>query len=214
MRKGVSVMNEDIDNIIRFWFGSENIDVIEARDDFWFSTNSQLDQEIKRDFSALVASAYKQDLANWAETAKGSLALLVLLDQFTRNIYRGTGRAFAYDEQTRAICLQGIERGFDLELSSSERVFYYLPLEHSELMSDQKQCVQLFKRLAHNVDEKYAGKYQQRFNAYVEYAVLHYKIIDDFGRFPHRNDLLGRESTQAELKYLIEGGATFGQASN
>jgi uncharacterized protein (DUF924 family) len=81
-------------------------------------------------------------------------------------------------------------------------------------MSQQKQCVQLFKHLAHNVNEKYAGKYQQRFNAYVEYAVLHYKIIADFGRFPHRNDLLGRETTQAELEYLIEGGATFGQVIN
>ena len=207
-------MNEDIDRIMRFWFGSDNVDVIETRDDFWFGANSRVDQQIKRQFSALVMSAYQQELTNWAMTAKGSLALIVLLDQFTRNIYRGNGRAFAYDKQARAICLQGIERGHDLQLSSSERIFYYLPLEHSELMSDQKQCVQLFKRLAHNVNKKYAGKYEQRFNAYVEYAVLHYKIIDDFGRFPHRNDLLGRESTQAELKYLIEGGATFGQASN
>ena len=207
-------MNEDIDKIIRFWFGSEKIDVIETRDDFWFGTDHGVDQEIKRQFSALVTSAYQQDLANWAETAKGSLALLVLLDQFTRNIYRGTDRAYAYDEKAKAICLQGIDRGFDLQLTSSERVFYYLPLEHSELMSDQKQCVQLFERLAHNVDKKHQGKYQQRFDAYVEYAVLHYKIIDDFGRFPHRNDLLGRESTPAELKYLIEGGATFGQVIN
>ena len=207
-------MNEDIDRIMRFWFGSDNVDVIETRDDFWFGANSRVDQQIKRQFSALVMSAYQQELTNWAMTAKGSLALIVLLDQFTRNIYRGNGRAFAYDKQARAISLQGIERGHDLQLSSSERIFYYLPLEHSELMSDQKQCVQLFKRLAHNVNKKYAGKYEQRFNAYVEYAVLHYKIIDDFGRFPHRNDLLGRESTQAELKYLIEGGATFGQASN
>ena len=207
-------MNEDIDRIMRFWFGSDNVDVIEARDDFWFGINKQVDQQIKRQFSALVMSAYQQELTNWATTAKGSLALIVLLDQFTRNIYRGNGRAFAYDKQARAICLQGIERGHDLQLSSSERIFYYLPLEHSELMSDQKQCVQLFKRLAHNVDKKYAGKYQQRFNAYIEYAVLHYKIIDDFGRFPHRNDLLGRKSTPAEIKYLIEGGATFGQASN
>lgn len=207
-------MNEDIDRIMRFWFGSDNVDVIETRDDFWFGANSRVDQQIKRQFSALVMSAYQQELTNWAMTAKGSLALIVLLDQFTRNIYRGNGRAFAYDKQARAICLQGIERGHDLQLSSSERIFYYLPLEHSELMSDQKQCVQLFKRLAHNVDKKYAGKYQQRFNAYIEYAVLHYKIIDDFGRFPHRNDLLGRKSTPAEIKYLIEGGATFGQASN
>ena len=207
-------MNEDIDRIMRFWFGSDNVDVIETRDDFWFGANSRVDQQIKRQFSALVMSAYQQELTNWAMTAKGSLALIVLLDQFTRNIYRGNGRAFAYDKQARAISLQEIERGHDLQLSSSERIFYYLPLEHSELMSDQKQCVQLFKRLAHNVDKKYAGKYQQRFNAYVEYAVLHYKIIDDFGRFPHRNDLLGRKSTPAEIKYLIEGGATFGQASN
>ena len=120
---GGNVMNEYIDKIIRFWFGSDNVDVIETRDDFWFGINKQVDQQIKRQFSALVISAYQQDLANWTATAKGSLALLVLLDQFTRNIYRGTGRAFSYDKQARAICLQGIERGHDLQLSSSERVF-------------------------------------------------------------------------------------------
>ena len=213
-------MNKDIDNIIGYWFGIDDgdvidfVDVVEDRDGFWFAADSKVDQQIQHRFSDLVIEAGKGNLDAWAETARGSLALILLLDQFTRNVYRGSSRAFSYDDQARTICQQGIQQGFDRQLSSSERVFYYLPLEHSELIADQQQCVHLFKRLAHNVEKKYDGKYTQRFLSYVDYAIVHYDIILDFGRFPHRNILLGRESTLAESVYLKEGGATFGQEKN
>ena len=213
-------MNKDIDNIIGYWFGIDDgdvidvVDVVEDRDGFWFAADSKVDQQIQHRFSDLVIEAGKGNLDAWAETARGSLALILLLDQFTRNVYRGSSRAFSYDDQARTICQQGIQQGFDRQLSSSERVLYYLPLEHSELIADQQQCVHLFKRLAHNVEKKYDGKYTQRFLSYVDYAIVHYDIILAFGRFPHRNILLGRESTLAESVYLKEGGATFGQEKN
>ena len=213
-------MNKDIDNIIGYWFGIDDgdvidvIDVVEDRDGFWFAADSKVDQQIQHRFSDLIIEAGKGNLDAWAETARGSLALILLLDQFTRNVYRGSSRAFSYDDQARTICQQGIQQGFDRQLSSSERVLYYLPLEHSELIADQQQCVHLFKRLAHNVEKKYDGKHTQRFLSYVDYAIVHYDIILAFGRFPHRNILLGRESTLAESVYLKEGGATFGQEKN
>ena len=207
-------MNEDIDNILSYWFGIDCNDVIEGRDDLWIEADHTVDGQIKRRFSGLIMSAGEGRLDAWAETARGSLALIVLLDQFTRNVYRGSGEAFSYDEQARTICQRGIQRGLDQQLSSSERIFYYLPLEHSEFIEDQKQCVQLFKRLAHNVEKKYAGNHVQRFTGYVDYAVLHYDIIAAYGRFPHRNVFLGRKSTLAESAYLKEGGPTFGQAIN
>ena len=213
-------MNKDIDNIIGYWFGIDDgdvidfVDVVEDRDGFWFAADSKVDQQIQHRFSDLIIEAGKGNLDAWAETARGSLALILLLDQFTRNVYRGSGRAFSYDDQARTICQQGIQQRFDRQLSSSERVFYYLPLEHSELIADQQQCVHLFKRLAHNVEKKYDGEHTQRFLSYVDYAIVHYDIILAYGRFPHRNVLLGRESTLAESVYLKEGGATFGQEKN
>jgi uncharacterized protein (DUF924 family) len=206
-----TAMNEGIEKILAYWFGTDDSDVIKGRDAFWFSADEKVDGEINDQFSTLIDSAKAGRLGAWEASAKGSLALIILLDQFTRNIHRGSDEAFMYDQQARAICRRGIQQGLDQQLSISERVFYYLPLEHSELIADQKECVQLYRRLAHNVDEKYADQYKEQFTFYVEYAVLHYEIIAAYGRFPHRNAIVGRESTSAELKYLKEGGFTFGQ---
>ena len=205
----------DITSIIQYWFGDNEVDVVEGRDSFWFSGGSEVDQQIKDQFSALVINAKQQkldDWERWINTAKGSLAVILLLDQFTRNIYRGNAEAFVSDNLARSICLNGLKQGFDQQLSSSERVFYYLPLEHSELIVDQERCVKLFKQLANNIDAKYDGQYHKMFSFYVEYAVIHYEIIKNYGRFPHRNALLGRESTAAELNYLSQGGHTFEQS--
>lgn len=205
----------DINSIIQYWFGDNEVDVVEGRDSFWFSGGSEVDQQIKDQFSALVINAKQQkmdDWERWINTAKGSLAVILLLDQFTRNIYRGNAEAFVSDNLARSICLNGLKLGFDQQLTSSERVFYYLPLEHSELIVDQERCVKLFKQLANNTDAKYDGQYHKMFSFYEEYAVIHYEIIKNYGRFPHRNALLGRESTAAELNYLSQGGHTFEQS--
>ena len=214
-----------IKSIIEYWFGEDERDVIEGRNGFWFGggeadsevgseVGSEIDRQIKDQFFALVVDAKQQkldDWDSWVNTAKGSLAVILLLDQFTRNIYRGSAEAFTSDSLVRSICLNGLRQGFDQQLSSSEKIFYYLPLEHSELIADQKTCVELFKQLAESADTKHNGQYSELFASYIDYAVIHYEIIKSYGRFPHRNALLGRESTAAELKYLSDGGHTFGQ---
>ena len=203
-------MDKNINSIIKYWFNDE-VDVVEGRDGFWFGGGRDIDLQITHQFSALVIEAKKQQLDEWLTTAKGSLAVILLLDQFTRNIYRNSAEAFSSDHLARAICHQGLKQGFDQQLSSSERVFYYLPLEHSESLDDQVLSVQLYKQLASSVDASYDGQYRKMFASYVEFAILHYEIIANYHRFPHRNEVLGRESTAKELKYLSEGGHTFGQ---
>lgn len=204
-------MDKNINSILKYWFSDDNADVVEGRDSFWFGGGRDIDLQITHQFSALVMEAKKQKLDEWLATAKGSLALILLLDQFTRNIYRNSAEAFASDHLARAICHQGLKKGFDQQLSSSERVFYYLPLEHSESLDDQVLSVQLYKQLASSVDASYDEKYSKMFAFYVEFAILHYEIIANYHRFPHRNVVLERESTAKELKYLNEGGHTFGQ---
>ena len=205
-------INENIHSIIEYWFGDDAVDVVEGRDSLWFGGGDEIDEQIINRFSTLVHSAAQQQLDEWLSTAKGSLALILLLDQFTRNIYRSSAEAFASDYLARAICYQGLAQDFDQQLSSSERVFYYLPLEHSESITDQELSVQLYKKLASEVDTKYGGRHKKMFAFYIEYAELHHEIIDVYQRFPHRNALLGRESTQRELDYLKKGGHTFGQS--
>lgn len=204
-------MNKDIQSIIEYWFGADANNVVEGRDSLWFSGTNAIDQQIKNKFSALVVAAKQQKLDAWLSTAKGSLALILLLDQFTRNIYRSSPEAFVSDHLARAICYEGLEQGFDQALSESERVFYYLPLEHPESLTDQALSVQLYKRLASSVDVVYDGRYNTLFVFYVEYVILHHEIIAAYQRFPHRNALLGGVSTKHEIDYLKKGGYTFGQ---
>lgn len=204
-------MNKDIQSIIEYWFGADANNVVEGRDSLWFGGADDIDQQVKNKFSALVADAKQQKLDAWLTTAKGSLALILLLDQFTRNIYRSSPEAFVSDHLARTICYEGLEQGFDQVLSESERVFYYLPLEHSESLTDQALSVKLYKRLASSVDVIYNGRYNTLFAFYVEYAILHHEIIAAYQRFPHRNALLGRASTEREIDYLKKSGHTFGQ---
>ena len=119
-------MDKNINSIIKYWFNDE-VDVVEGRDGFWFGGGRDIDLQITHQFSALVIEAKKQQLDEWLTTAKGSLAVILLLDQFTRNIYRNSAEAFSSDHLARAICHQGLKQGFDQQLSNSERVFYYLP---------------------------------------------------------------------------------------
>ncbi|MDA8693846.1 DUF924 domain-containing protein [Pseudomonadales bacterium] len=216
-------MIKEAQAVLDFWFGENADDVVTGRDKLWFSGGSEVDLQIKKQFSSLVVDAKEQRLAHWEKNPKSHLALIILLDQFTRNIYRGSAQAFSCDEQVRAICHQGLQQGFDRQLTVSERVFYYLPLEHSELIADQQLCVRLLKQLADKVERRYVvgginkgvdenpNEYQKMFSSYIEYAVLHHDIIAEYGRFPHRNRLLGRQSTQAELAFLKNDGHSFGQ---
>ena len=198
-----------IQDILGFWFGdfNEHGTTVEHKGPLWWGGGAALDAEIKERFGDSVEAAGRGELNDWAETAEGRLALILLLDQFTRNVYRKTAQAFSLDPLARSLVLEGLEKGHDKELQYIQRVFFYMPLEHSEEMAHQEKCVEVFEALLEEVSEEVKSVFQD----YVNFAYRHKKIIDQFGRYPHRNSVLGRESTQAELDYRGGGGDTFGQ---
>lgn len=171
-------------DVIAFWR--------EAGQARWFARDAELDRQIQSRFSALHTEAAAGRLDTWARTPDGSLALLLLLDQFSRNLYRGSARAFAQDEAARRIARKAIADGFDLETDPALRQFFYLPFMHSECILDQGLCVRLFHALGDPEN--------------LHFARLHEKIVRRFGRFPHRNDALGRHNSPAEITYLEAGG--------
>jgi uncharacterized protein (DUF924 family) len=159
----------------------------------WFERSDALDAAIRERFAALHEEAAAGALDRWADTPEGALALIILLDQFSRNLYRGSPRAFACDAHAREIADAAIARGFDRQTDPEMRVFFYLPFMHSESLADQARSVALCHSL-HAADDTFA------------YARDHADIIHRFGRFPHRNPALGRHSSPAERAFLEGGG--------
>lgn len=199
---------ETPDTIREFWFGSNRDDAIvaEERSQLWWDKHPQTDREIKQRFESCVVKAANGELDAWLRTPTGRLALIILTDQFPRNMYRDTPQAFAFDPLALAWCKEGIRAGADQALRPIERVFFYLPLEHSESLEDQEQSVRLFRELA--AGEKSADP-ESAFNNFLCFAVRHRDIVAQFGRFPHRNRILGRASTQEELRFLSEENSSF-----
>lgn len=171
------------DQICSFWR--------EAGPRSWFAKDEDFDAAC-RDYEAAHHAAARGELDSWAETAEGALALILLLDQFPRNLYRGSAHAFATDALARRFADQAVVRGFDQDFPPDLRAFFYLPFEHSEAAADQARSLALFEALG---DENY-----------FKFAKLHADIITRFGRFPHRNACLGRETSAAESAFLAEGG--------
>ena len=186
----------DAEAILAFWYA-------EGRDTYrpiWFQKNDAFDAEIRDRFGALIRPAREGAFDSWAETPAGALALLILLDQFPRNVLRGSAEAFASDAHARAIARKVVlEKRFDLKLGPYEKPFVYLPFEHSEAMADQDLSVALFEGLRDI-------PHHARENGAIDYAWRHRVVIQNFGRFPHRNAALGRESTPAEKVWLDAGG--------
>jgi uncharacterized protein (DUF924 family) len=170
--------------VIAFW--------TEAGPDRWFKKDDGFDAEIRRRFLATHEAAADGKLASWEASAEGALALLILLDQFPRNMFRGSARAFATDAQARAITAAALLRGFDAQVPANLRGFFYLPFEHSEDMADQERGLALYKA-AGDADG-------------LKWAQIHADIIRRFGRFPHRNAVLGRTTTAEEHAFLDDGG--------
>lgn len=199
----------DISEIIDYWFGQLDQDGFSSAEanQKWWSGTDEIDLEISHRFESLIQSAFKHELDEWKETSLGQLALIILLDQFTRNIYRGTEQAFSGDHHALEICKQGLSRKFDLELPIEYRVFFYMPLEHSENLEDQELCIRLLSALKRECPESK----QQLIDSYVGFAQQHKQIIEQFGRFPHRNAALNRTNTAEELAYLENDHASFGQ---
>jgi uncharacterized protein (DUF924 family) len=181
-------------NILSYWF-------LELGPDKWFRSSAKVDEDIRTRFSGSYEEARKmaeKSLENLAlETAEDYLATVILFDQFPHNMFRGLAQSFETDPLGLQLSHQAITKGFDISLPPEHRIFFYLPFEHSESVKDQELGVALVKERC-------------QISNYLEYAEIHRDIIRHFGRFPHRNALLGRPSTRDEMDYLANGGKTFG----
>jgi len=193
--------------IHEFWFGSDPNDAVVAqkKSNLWWAKKSENDQEIQRRFGMYVDMAARSELDGWIKSAGSMLALILLTDQFPRNIFRNTPKAFEFDSLAQELCLSGIKQGMDKTLRPIERVFFYLPLEHAESTEHQEQSVQLYTKLFQEVP----ANQMDQFRGYLTFALRHRSIIARFGRFPHRNVILNRESTPEEAAFLQEPGSSF-----
>jgi len=200
----------DPDNIIGFWFGQacESPAAALERNAFWFGSDAAVDQQIWELYADAVTDAGAGYYADWAESAAGRLALIILLDQFPRNIFRGTAEVFRYDAKALELAGQGVTLSQLAGLTVPEQAFFLMPYQHSEDAAVQNAGVALYSAM---VDEA-ADEWRDVAAGYRDFAAQHRDIIVEYGRFPHRNNVLGRSSTPAEDGYLAGGGATFGQA--
>ena len=181
------------DEVLAFWFAGDPA----TQRKVWFEKNAQFDADCAR-FSDALREAKAGAFDHWAVTPRGALALIILLDQFPRNLHRGSAEAFAADAKAREIARAAVACGFDGQLSPVERIFMYLPFEHSEQLPDQDESVRLFESLRNALGAET-----------VDHAYRHRDVIRRFGRFPHRNAALSRDNTEEELAYLAEPGAGF-----
>ena len=177
-----------IEEVLKFWFD-------DLSPDDWFESDEAVDSHIRERFQELHETLREQVPETWRSSARGCLAAVIVLDQFSRNMYRGTSRAFAADGAALSLAKEALVRGFDRELSIDERKFLYMPFEHSENPAEQERSIELFGTLESELD--------------LDYARRHKEIIDRFGRFPHRNAVLGRISTPEEIEFIKEPGSSF-----
>jgi uncharacterized protein (DUF924 family) len=215
---------DDALRIREFWFGksltgplpgqgemASRAVAFSRRASLWFEANPQLqgqqDELIRSSFQGLVERAARGELAGWADSPRRRLSLIILLDQFPRHIYRGTPQAFAHDAEALALTLSGMQLAADGALNIIERLFFYMPLQHTESTEVQDESVSAYRRL---VSESPA-ELKSTFESALESAEEHRALIRQFGRFPHRNQLLGRDNTTEEEAYFKKGGERFGQ---
>ena len=198
------------DDLLEFWFGTPPTDEGEVTGHMrrWFGADDDVDAELSRRFGTAMTAAAAGRLDEWAQTTRGRLALILLLDQCPRSTHRGHAAAFAQDTLALSWTLSGLSDGMDRELGPFERMFFYMPMQHSESLDIQERSVEIFAALAHSDVPVFMLKSMRDTE---EFARLHHDIIGRFGRFPHRNSVLGRESTAEERDYLEKGAPTFGQ---
>lgn len=192
-----------------FWFGDTIADpsAIVARMGFWFGADEDRDAEIRADWMQITEDAMAGRLDPMGSSPFGRLALILLLDQFPRNLFRGSARAFEKDGRARYLMRDGMSLQMDLALSPIERCFFYMPLQHSEFLEDQESSVSRYQQLFSEV----SLDQRKVFQSFLDYAILHRDIVARFGRFPHRNATLNRLSTGEELTYLAGNAPRFGQ---
>jgi len=185
-------MIREIDEILGFWFGSEGEPGYGELRKEWFAAEPQFDREIRERFLEPYAQARAGRLDHWREHPRGALALVIVLDQFSRNMFRGSAAMYETDDKALAVAEDALEKGYNHELPPFQRWFLYMPFVHSENIDDQRQAKELFREL----EEHQPGDAQ--------YQDWHLKTIERFGRFPHRNEILGRQSTAEEAEFLKE----------
>jgi uncharacterized protein (DUF924 family) len=206
---------DDARRVREYWFGKLPLDraALDERMKVWFvgEESPQLVQEgdaaIRAQFGARVEAALRGELSSWADGPRRRLSLILLLDQFARNIYRGRARAYAGDEQALALALSGMQSGADAALDPVERIFFYMPLQHSESPEVQEESVAAYRRLIGEAPQTLRPRFEETLKS----AEQHASIIRRFGRFPHRNRVLRRVSTAEEVDYLRTA-ESFGQA--
>lgn len=198
---------EDVNSILHYWFGGAKNDaeIISEKSSLWWKKDPVVDADTRRRFEMMLDAEIKNEFASWSHSPRGQLARVLLCDQFPRNMYRDTPRAFDYDERARKLSREALDTGLDKKLRPVERVFLYVPFEHSEAVEDQALSLRMFTALVEDVPETDRPAFQK----YVEFAQKHKEIIDRFGRFPHRNAILGRASTPEELEFLNSPGSSF-----
>ncbi len=195
MQSADSPTNDLANRVISFWFGDRESPAFGQRREVWFKTNKAFDKEITGLFEHDYERAAGGHLEQLEASPEGCLTLILMLDQFPRNMYRGTPKAFETDAMARQVADSALARNFDAQLLPVQRCFLYLPFEHSENSVDQDRSVQLFHGLGIKIQ--------------LDYAVRHQQIVAQFGCFPHRNEILGRESTEEEIEFLKLPGASF-----
>jgi len=212
---GATLTDEDlvrIEDVLTFWFKEHALSApqIDRRMDIWFGADPIFDLEITKEFANDVELASAGKLDYWAASPRGRLALIIMIDQFRRNIHRNTAQAFSKDTVALKYCVEGAIKKQEQDLAPIEKVFFYMPLQHAESRKVQAKSVKLYSRLVASA----SPTYRETFETVLQFAELHKDIIDQFGRFPHRNTLLNRANTPEENEYLSGDSPDFGQAGN
>ena len=201
--------HSEIQRVLDFWFSDAELNSpeIDSRMDRWFGSSEELDEQISTQFGGLIEQASDGELDEWAETPAGRLALIIILDQFRRNIFRGEAAAFTHDKKALKLAIEGTISGAHKELSPLQKMFFFMPLQHAESLKIQEKSVGIFNALAESVSETL----RETFLTAAHFAELHRDIVAEFGRFPHRNAVLGRENSSTEAEYLSGEAPSFGQ---
>lgn len=188
-----------VEEILNFWFGLPDEQGYGSARQFWFTQDPEFDLKVQTRFQKDYELAASGKLNDWKNSPQSCLALIILLDQFPRNMFRGEAKSFATDCQALEVAKHAVDRGFDRELLPLQRCFIYLPFEHSENIENQHLAVELFNQL----------REYPECNEAINYSIQHLKVIERFGRFPHRNKILGRETTPEEAEFLQQPNSSF-----
>jgi uncharacterized protein (DUF924 family) len=186
------------EEVLDFWFGREGEPGYGEFREAWFRKNPEFDQRVRERFQELYEAAARSDLDAWRDEARSCLALVILLDQIPRNMFRGDPRSYATDRKAQEVAEYAVDRALDRELPAFQRMFLYMPFMHSEDLEHQRRSVELFRVLGGDGEGDSS-----------DYAVRHMEIIERFGRFPHRNEVLGRQTTAEEAEFLTQPGSSF-----